>query len=211
MNRLSKREYFLISLLVVLLIWFLGWNQIVKPQMDSLREAGERLEQLNVQREQVERYLQGKAGRTDLFSGEDGTAAGTDFFYTDLDDVAVDCLLVQMAAESGVDIRKMNIGEPALVERKLPGSDTFVYTGMEEVPLRCIQVSLELEAETFDRIAAMAEEIYRVDQSVVTDQLEAAVMYGREASENPASQGVQCTMNVSFYYVDSLEMKGNGA
>ncbi len=206
MARLSKREYFLISLLVVILIWFLGWNQLLKPQMDSLKEAGERLAQLDVQREQVEQYIGRKPEET---SGGAGTDTG--FFYIELEDVEIDRLLQQMAAEADVDIRSMEIGKPAVVERKLPGSDQLAYTGISKVPLRYIQVSMELEAGTFDQVAAMAEQIYSLDKSVVTDHLEAEAVYGRDSTGNPAFRGVQCTMGVSFYYTDRFGTEGDGA
>lgn len=211
MTRLSKREYFLISVLVVVLIWFLGWNQAVRPQRDRLKEAGERLAQLEVRREQMALYLDRVPEPEETSAAGNGAAAGTDFFYLDLDDVEIDRLLLQMASESGVDIRRMEIGDPVLIERKLPGSKDLVYTGLDEVPLRYIQVGMELESETFDQIAAMAEQVYRVEKSVVTDQLEAGAVYDRDASGNPEFQGVQCTMNVSFYYIESLELEGDSA
>lgn len=203
MTRLSKREYFLISFLAVILIWFLGWNQLVRPQMDRLRETRERLALLEVEREQVELHL---GRKPESVPGK----GGSDYFYTDLDDVAVDRLLQQMAADSGVAILRMEIGDPAVAERKLPGSDKLVYTGMETVPLRYIQVGMELEAGTFEQIAAMAEQIYAVERSVVTDRLEAQAVYGRDSAENPEFQGIRCTMGFSFYYVDGPGLKENG-
>lgn len=204
MNRLSKREYVLISLLVVVLIWFLGWNQVVRPQMDRLKKDGERLSRLETEREQLELYR----------GPEQDTAAaraGGNFFYTGLDDVEIDRLLLQMAAESGADIRRMEIGAPAPVEQKLPGSEGIVYTEQNKVPLKYIQVSMELEAETFDQIAAMADQIYSLDKSVVTDQMEAAAVYGRDSLENPEFQGVKCTMEVCFYYREGPGAKEDGA
>lgn len=207
MDRLSKREYVLISVLVVILIWFLGWNQVVRPQKDRLKDAGERLSQLEVKREQMELYL-------DMETETAVTAAGekeTDFFFTGLDDVKIDRLLLQMAKDSGVDIRSMEIGEPEPVKQKLPGSDGIVYTEQAAVPLKYIQVSMELDSETFDQIAAMADQVYSLERSVVTDQLEAAAVYGRDSLENPEFQGVKCTMDVCFYYVDSPVLKEDGA
>lgn len=202
MERLSKREYVLISILVVVLIWFLGWNQVVRPQLDRLGEARERLSQLEVRREQMELYL----NRQPQLSVDGAAESGTDFFYINLEDVEVDRLLLQMAAESGVDIRRMEIGDPAPVERKLPSSNEIVYE-LDEVPLKYIQVSMELDSETFEQAAAMAEQIYSADKSVVTDKLEATAVYGRDASDNPKFQGVQCSMDVCFYFVEGAEVR----
>ena len=197
MTRFSKREYFLISLLTVLLIWFVGWNQVVKPQTDHLKEARERLAQLQVEREQVDRYLN---RMPEPVSGDGEPGDG--FFYSGLDDVAVDRLLLQMAEDSGVVIRRMEIGDPALAEQKLPADGELLFAGIPELPLRYIQVSMELEADTFEQIAAMAEQIYCTDKSVITDQLEAEAAYGRDSSGNPEFQGIRCTMDVSFYYTE---------
>lgn len=207
MTRLSKREYVLISFLAVILIWFLGWNQAVRPQMERLKEAREHLSQVEVQREQMELYFNMQPEQAGAAAGENGT----EFLYTGLDDVEIDRLLLQMAAESGVGIRRMEIGDPAPVEQKLPGSEGIVYTDLNEVPLKYIQVSMELDSETFDQIASMAEQIYDAEKSVVTDKLEATAVYGMEHSENPEFQGVQCTMDVCFYYIESPGLGEDGA
>lgn len=207
MDKLSKREYVLISVLVVVLIWFLGWNQVVRPQRDRLKEAGERLSQLEVKREQMELYL----GMEPETAGAAAGDKGTDFFYTGLDDVEIDRLLLRMAAESGVDILSMEIGDPAPVELKLPGSEGIVYTEQNAAPFAYIQVRMELDSESFDQIAAMADQVYSLKKSVITDQLEAAAVYGTDLMENPEFQGVKCTMDVSFYYMESSVLKEEGA
>lgn len=124
--RLSKRECVLLTVLAVMLIWYVGAARILEPAAGRRREAERQLEEMEYRRTCVEKYLSkarvgnGRASAADTAADKPEAPV-----WTELDDVAVDRLLQDLAARAGVRIRKMEIGaaEPFSEEDGMFGAE----------------------------------------------------------------------------------------
>lgn len=228
--RLSKRECVLLTVLVVLLIWYVGAGRILEPAAERRREAEGRLEQVEYQRACVETYLSkgevdaGKASAGDVLAEDVLAEDSGEFFFAEMDDVTADRLLQDMAAKAGVRIRKMEIGaaepfpeENGLTEKNglteengLPEaegirSDEAQSAGGEPSPgdlmVRRMPVYLELSAQTPGMIAGFAEQIDSSPASMSVDYME--IKEPRPgATKSEAGSEVRCSMDVSFYWIE---------
>ena len=216
--RLSKRECVLLTVLAVLLIWYVGAGRILEPAAERRREAEGRLEQVEYQRACVETYLSkgevdaGKASAGDVLAEDVLAEDSGEFFFAEMDDVTADRLLQDMAAKAGVRIRKMEIGaaEPFPEENGLPEaegirSDEAQSAGGEPSPgdlmVRRMPVYLELSAQTPGMIAGFAEQIDSSPASMSVDYME--IKEPRPgATKSEAGSEVRCSMDVSFYWIE---------
>lgn len=223
--RLSKRECVLLTVLAVMLIWYVGAGKILEPAVGRRREAERQLEEIEYRRTCVEKYLSkarvgnGRASAADTAADKPEAPV-----WTELDDVAVDRLLQDLAARAGVRIRKMEIGaaEPFSEEDGMFGADTVraeengplradtvraeespsggIDPSPEDLVLQRIPVYLELSAQTPGMIARLAEQIDSSPDSMAVDYMEIKEPQPR-ATASEAGSEVRCSMDVSFYWI----------
>ena len=158
--RLSKRECVLLTVLAVMLIWYVGAGKILEPAAGRRREAERQLEEMEYRRTCVEKYLsKARVGNGRASAADTAADKPEALVWTELDDVAVDRLLQDLAARAGVRIRKMEIGaaEPFSEEDGMFGAE-------ENGPLR--EDAIRAEENGLLRVDAIrAEEngLLRVD------------------------------------------------
>ena len=124
--RLSKRECVLLTVLAVMLIWYVGAGKILEPAAGRRREAERQLEEMEYRRTCVEKYLsKARVGNGRASAADTAADKPEALVWTELDDVAVDRLLQDLAARAGVRIRKMEIGaaEPFSEEDGMFGAE----------------------------------------------------------------------------------------
>ncbi len=223
--RLSKRECVLLTVLAVMLIWYVGAGKILEPAAGRRREAERQLEEVEYRRTCVEKYLSKAGVGNGRASAADTTAdKPEEFVWTELDDVAVDRLLQDLAARAGVRIRKMEIGaaEPFSEEDGMFGADTVraeengplradtiraeespsggIDPSPEDLVLQRIPVYLELSAQTPGMIVRLAEQIDSSPDSMAVDYMEIKEPQPR-ATASEAGSEVRCSMDLSFYWI----------
>lgn len=188
--RLSKRESVLITVLAVLMIWVLGNSRILEPALERRRSARQEYERLELERTAVERFA--ASGMAVIPSAEREDEA--DFFYEGMDDVAFDRMFQRMAGDSGLTIRRMEIGKTEAVSEDTdsPGNDT-------DFPVKCTHIHLELAGADVRAAMGMADRIDGEPASMTVSYMEIRRDDRRTASE-PEAVGVVCRMDVDIYW-----------
>lgn len=205
--RLSKRECVLLTVLAVMLIWYVGAGRILEPAAERRREAKGQLEQMEYRRTCVEKYLSKVgAGLGRDLAGEIPADDTGEFFLAELDDVAADRLLQDMAARAGVRIRKMEIGEVETFSEENEALEANQREDGEPSPagdlvVKRLPVYLELNARTPGVIAGLAEQIDSSPDSMAVDYMEIKEFWPR-ATGGEAGSEVRCSMDVSFYWIE---------
>lgn len=199
--RLSKRESVLVTILAVLLIWFLGNSRILEPAVKRRMSARQECERLELERASVERFA--ASGVKVEPSAEE--KQGAEFFYEAMDDVAFDRMFQRMAKESGLTIRRMEIGQPVSV------SEDFDHLGnaLGGEVMRT-QIHLELAGTDVRKAMRMADFIDSEPASMAVSYMEILRENRRQASESEAAVQVVCRMDVDIYWIKP-QTAGKGA
>lgn len=109
--KISKRERFLIRLLMFVCIWALAFRFFIIPEKGRLAEARERLREVKEEQEKAELYLKYYPDLRERLEGLKKEDDG-EFFYRDIDDVFMDRNLQELAGRAGVGIVRLSIGTP---------------------------------------------------------------------------------------------------
>ncbi len=190
--RLSKRESVLVTILAVLLIWFLGNGRILEPAVKRRLSARQECERLELERTSVERFA-ASGVKVEPPLEEEQEA---EFFYEAMDDVAFDRMFQRMAKESGLTIRRMEIGQPVSV------SEDFDHLG--NTPggeVMRTQIHLELAGADVRKAMRMADFIDSEPASMAVSYMEILRENRRTASEPEAAAQVVCRMDVDIYWI----------
>ncbi|MBS6952515.1 MAG: hypothetical protein KH230_04710 [Enterocloster asparagiformis] len=199
--RLSKRESVLVTILAVLLIWFLGNSRILEPAVKRRMSARQECERLELERTSVERFA--ASGVKVEPSAEEKQEA--EFFYEAMDDVAFDRMFQRMAKESGLTIRRMEIGQPVSV------SEDFDHLGNASGgEVMRTQIHLELAGTDVRKAMRMADFIDSEPASMAVSYMEILRENRRLASESEAAVQVVCRMDVDIYWIKP-QTAGKGA
>ena len=199
--RLSKRESVLVTILAVLLIWFLGNSRILEPAVKRRMSARQECERLELERASVERFA--ASGVKVEPSAEEKQEA--EFFYESMDDVAFDRMFQRMAKESGLTIRRMEIGQPVSV------SEDFDHLGNASGgEVMRTQIYLELAGTDVRKAMRMADFIDSEPASMAVSYMEILRENRRLASESEAAVQVVCRMDVDIYWIKP-QTAGKGA
>ena len=109
--KISKRERFLIRLLMFVCIWALAFRFFIIPEKGRLAEARERLREVKEEQAKAELYLKYYPDLRERLEGLKKEDDG-EFFYRDIDDVFMDRNLQELAGRAGVGIVRLSIGTP---------------------------------------------------------------------------------------------------
>lgn len=116
----SKRERFLIVLLMLTALWMGVYSLLIRPNHGSYRETMERLEMRKEDQEVTELYLNHYGELEEQLALLEQNSGEESFFYQDIDDALMDRSLQKMAGQAGVKIRRMSVGDETTIEA--PGS-----------------------------------------------------------------------------------------
>ena len=118
----SKRERFLLGLLMLVSIWALALKCFIFPGQGRLSEAREHLRTVKEEQSKAELYLKHYPDlreRLENLEEEDGG----EFFYRDIDDVFMDRNIQELAGRAGVGIVRLDIGTPVPVGSRVGHRD----------------------------------------------------------------------------------------
>ena len=110
----SKRERFLLGLLMLVSIWALALKCFILPGQGRLAEAREHLRTVKEEQSKAELYLKHYPDLRERLE-ELKEEEGGEFFYRDIDDVFMDRNIQELAGRAGVGIVRLDIGTPVPV------------------------------------------------------------------------------------------------
>lgn len=186
--RFSKRERILMGVLFLVIIWSLFFRFLIAPGYENLMHTREFLEELEGERTQMSlnnyKELQTQLELLKDQGGEEG------FFYRDIDDTFMDENLQVLAAKAGVNICRMNIGEPFNSQE---AGDNAAASADREL-LEAV-VTMELKSPDAKSVMEFTDGIYRGDRSLVVSFVDV------ERDENGERQGsMEGIVEVRYYY-----------
>ena len=119
----SKRERFLLGLLMLVSIWALALKCFILPGQGRLAEAREHLRTVKEEQSKAELYLKHYPDLRERLE-ELKEEEGGEFFYRDIDDVFMDRNIQELAGRAGVGIVRLDIGR---LYRWAQGWDTGIW------------------------------------------------------------------------------------
>ena len=118
----SKRERFLLGLLMLVSIWALALKCFILPGQGRLAEAREHLRTVKEEQSKAELYLKHYPDLRERLE-ELKEEEGGEFFYRDIDDVFMDRNIQELAGRAGVGIVRLDIGTPVPVGSRVGHRD----------------------------------------------------------------------------------------
>lgn len=194
--RLSKRERFLIGLLLLIAIWALAFRFLLAPGYSSILYTKQAIDEMENEKAVMDLYLDRYPDMEDQIRGMGTGSCKEDFFYQNIEDVFIDRKLQRIADGAGVRIGRMSIGEPHIVE--LADSESF-----GDQPLMERTVTMEVESRDVKGVMEFADAIYREDKSIWVSFVDLK----RESDTGTFSEANVAPMKgiveVKFYYEET--------
>lgn len=197
----SKRERFLIGLLVFTVAWALLFRLLFLPSFEKLMLYRQQLEQMENEKAQLDLFVgQAQAGEDEEYSFTEEGEENAGFFDNGSSGFA-DRMLQEMAAQAGVEILVMEIGEPKKWEEEagVPETDPRnTVSGRRRKTLFERTLSLKIECGSFSQAVKLADEIGQRSPGMLVKSLD---LEGGERQENGEKQKISGRMEVGYYYV----------
>lgn len=212
--KLSKRERFLVVLLLLVLIWALAYRFLIIPGYERLNRTRDLIWELEGEKAQMDLYLEHFPDLEERFEGMERSE--DEFFYRGIDDSFMDRSLQAMAESTGVEIVSMDFDRPVEVDpyTGIPGADAAgtdvkaeediggTYAGERDktVPEQGIVeaiVTLEVRCPDSGSIMRFADGIYQESKSVVVSYMDMNAEHGNGPDEYKGMSGI---MEVRYYY-----------
>ena len=130
----SKRERFLLGLLMLVSIWALALKCFILPGQGRLAEAREHLRTVKEEQSKAELYLKHYPDLRERLE-ELKEEEGGEFFYRDIDDVFMDRNIQELAGRAGVGIVRLDIGTPVPAQ----GWDTGIWRARAMYPEQALK------------------------------------------------------------------------
>ena len=138
--RFSKRERFLIGILILVLLWTMAFKFLIGPEYEKLIRTREDLLELEGEKDRMDLYLEQFSDLEERLKELDGEE-DDEFFYHDIDDAFMDLHLQEIAKRSGVEIVRMSINGPLPMDEETEKVSTWAadHVMMETVIKMCIR------------------------------------------------------------------------
>lgn len=198
--KFSKRERFLMGLLIFVVIWVMAFRFMIVPGYRSLVQTSEDLRELGEEKDRMDLYLKQFPDLEEhLETLEEGKEKA--FFYRDIDDSFMDRNLQEMAGRAGVEIVRMSIEESAPMEVK-DGDEMPLKSGrMMETG-----IMMEVKCQGVEQVKEFARQVYQKSRSVlisyidVKDESEAG---SAGQSGERGDKGLKGMVEVRYYYEEA--------
>lgn len=190
--KLSKRERFLIGLLLLVFIWVLAFRGLIAPSYSSLIYTRQIMDELKQKREEMDWYLEHYPDLDTQFKdGEEYEA----FFYQDIEDVFIDKKLQSMEENAGVKIRRMSIGAPRAME--ISESEAQI---VGEGILMVYVVTMEVDSPNVEGVVEFIDEMYRDKKSLEVSFVDMKRESDTGTTSGGKRSGMKGNVEVRFYY-----------
>lgn len=193
--KLSKRERFLIGLLILVTIWVLAFRFLIAPSYSSFLYTRQVLKEMEQEKVEMDLYLDQFPDLDEQIQELEEERSLEYFFYQNIDDVFVDTTLQSMAEEAGVDIGRMSIGEPSSMELPPEAAGEF-----GEEPLMERVVTMKVECRDIHGIMEFAHEIYRQERSLVISYVDMKRESRAATAQEAGKSDMKGIVEVKFYY-----------
>lgn len=196
--KLSKRERFLIGLVLVAFMWAFAFKFFIFPEYEKLAQNREMLWELQGEKERMDLYLEHFPDLEEKL-GELEEACADDFFYRGIDDVFMDRKLQAMADRAGVDILRMDMEGPLAVDL---GEATEDAVPMEEGIVKAV-VTMEVKSRDAESVMKFTDEVYQESKSIVVSYMDMEAEHSAGENGQDVYEGMSGIVEVRFYYEEA--------
>ena len=207
--KLSKRERFLVVLLLLVIIWALAYRFFIIPGYERLNRTRDLIWKLDGEKAQMDLYLEHFPNMEERLEGMN--RSDDDFFYRGIDDAFMDRGLQDMAGRAGVEIIRMDFSRPAEVDTYTgdvdandKDADKSHKAALGEGIVEAI-VTLEVKGRDSASIMRFADEIYRESKSIVVSYMDMDAEHGNGADGTDEYKGMSGIVEVRYYYEDGMQ------
>lgn len=196
--KLSKRERFLISLLLVVIIWVAAFKIFIGPSYSDYINTKQLIGDLEIQKDQMDMYLT----LLPTLESQRQTLSEADqeeLLYQDIDDVFMDRNLQALAANSGVSIRRMSIKESQPVAPLVDREGSSV----EESGIMKRDITMEISCPDARSVLEFADQIKRTPKSLALSYMDMQAEYSAGEDGVETYQGLRGIVEVSYYYEET--------
>ena len=198
---LSKRERFLISLLLFVLLWALAYRGWIGPEYEALMKTRQQVKTLQDEKGRADLYLEHFPDLEQRLADLKEQEAG-EFFYRNIDDVFMDQKLQEIAGNAGVEITRMSIGEPEAVTEEIT-NEVKDQAVKNESLLFVTTVTLEVKCPDVSHVMELADGVYRESGSMMISYMDLETSHEEETQTGGGSLeagGMRGIVEVRFYY-----------
>lgn len=193
--KLTKREHLLLRLLLLVLIWGLAFRFIFAPSYGSLIYTRQVLEEVKQEKAEKDLYLECYPDLEAQWREGESREGQESFFYQDIEDVFIDRKLQAIAEKAGIQIRRMSIEEPGLMERPEEEAEH-----LKELPLMERKVTMEVEGQDERGMMEFADGVYQEGRSLVISYMDIKRESGTATVSQAGQAGMKGIVEVRFYY-----------
>ena len=209
--RFSKRERFLIGILILVLLWTMAFKLLIGPEYEKLIRTREDLLELEGEKDRMDLYLEQFADLEERLKEQDGEEED-EFFYHDIDDAFMDRHLQEIAKRSGVEIVRMSINGPLPMDEETEKVGTWAadHMMMETV------ITMEVNCPGVDQVKNFVDEVYEEPASLFISYIDLKEKDGEadgrtaSPSENSQTENSQAgssvlsgMVEVRYYYEET--------
>lgn len=144
---MTMREKILLGTAAAVYTVFLCWNVILAPSLKEQKEARQKLWELEAKNRQMQQVEERERAKVSL--------------HRELDPEEADRLIQEMAADTGMDVVRVNVGEAQEME------------GEGERKLQMLPVEAELKGPDLESAARMAEGFQELEEAVLIERIKA--------------------------------------
>lgn len=194
--KFSSRERFLIGVVMLAAIWAVAFLGFIIPGRNEFRRTEELLSSLEKESNAAQLYLDHYGELEKRLDAMEQTDSAEDFLFRGMDDAFMDRTLQNMAAETGVTIRRMAIGTPSAMELPDEGGEEAASQDMimENV------ITMEIESPDEKGVMELADELRRENRSLSLSYLDVESDYDTDSGGQETSGGMRGIMEVRYYY-----------
>lgn len=185
---LSKREHFLIRLVLFCFLWALALKGVILPEYEQIMNTRRNLAQLREEKARTDLYLEHFPDLKERLA-HINSSESEGFFYQDLEDVFMDRKLQDMAVCSGMEIRRMSIGRPADAAGGMEGENRIL----------AVTVTMEVKCADVSNVMEFADQVYRESRSLVISCIDLETDDG-DGSESTGLSGI---VEAAYYYEET--------
>lgn len=196
--KLSKRERFLIGLVLLALIWTAAFKFFIVPEYEKLAQTREMLWELQGEKERMDLYLEHFPDLEERL-GEMEENCADDFFYHGIDDVFMDRNLQAMAVRAGVDILRMDMEGPLAMDLGEATQDTVPV----DVGIVKAVVTMEVKSRDAESLMKFAEEVYQESRSIVVSYMDMETEHNAGEDGREEYGGMSGIVEVRYYYEET--------
>lgn len=209
--RFSKRERFLIGILILVFLWTMAFKLLIGPEYEKLIRTREDLLELEGEKDRMDLYLEQFADLEERLKEQDGEEED-EFFYHDIDDAFMDRRLQEIAKRSGVEIVRMSINGPLPMDEETEKVGTWAadHMMMETV------ITMEVNCPGVEQVKNFVDEVYEEPASLFISYIDLKEKDGEadgrtaSPSENSQTENSQAgssvlsgMVEVRYYYEET--------